>query len=83
VLSDFGDADLLVVPVTSHPSRNESGVALADWKAARLKSPSTVRAEKFSTIAKSCVAQKLGKLPPVELARVKQTIGVVFKKITG
>ena len=83
VLHDFGDADLLVVPVTSHPIRLETDLTLADWKSAGLRLPSTVRVEKFSTIAKSSIAQKLGTLPAADLAGVKRTLSDVFKQILG
>jgi len=32
VVHDFGDADLLVIPVTSHPARVPTDVVLLDWK---------------------------------------------------
>ena len=83
VLQDFGDADLLVVPITSHPPRSDSDVLLTDWKGAGLRLPSTVRMDKFSTIAKSCVAQTLGSLPAAELECIRQTLDTVLRKIRG
>lgn len=83
VLHDFGDADLLVVPITSHPVRSESDVMLVQWEDAGLKLPSTVRTEKLSTIAKSCIARTLGTLPTADLARVRQTLESVFQKVCG
>jgi mRNA interferase MazF len=53
VVHDFGDTDLLVVPVTSHPARVATDLVLSDWKVAGLKLPSTVRVEKLATIEKS------------------------------
>ena len=81
VVRDFGDDDLLVVPITSQPARVEADVVLADWQRAGLKLPSTVRAEKLATIEKSCVARRLGVLPASELGRVRQTLAAVFKRI--
>lgn len=83
VVRDFGDADLLVVPITSHPARAGTDVALSDWKGAGLKLPSTVRAEKLATIEKTCVARRLGRHLSPDLARVKQTLATVFKRILG
>ena len=60
VVHDFGDVDVLVVPVTSHPARVQTDVVLLDWRGAGLMLRSTVRAEKLATIEKSCVARKLG-----------------------
>jgi mRNA interferase MazF len=81
VVHDFGDDDLPVVPITSQPARVFSDVVLSEWRSAGLRLTSTVRVEKLATIEKSCVAQKLGALPPKELARVRQTLGALFKQI--
>jgi len=83
VVHDFGDADLLVAPITSHPVRSESDVMLVQWEEAGLKLPSTVRLEKFSTIAKSCIARSLGALRPADAERVRQTLESVFQKVRG
>ena len=81
VVHDFGDDDLLVVPITSQRARVATDLILLDWKSAGLKLPSTVRVEKLATIEKSCVARKLGVLPSAELVRVKETLAAVFKQI--
>lgn len=81
VVHDFGDDDLLVAPVTSQPARVSADVVLSDWQGAGLKLPSLVRVEKLATIAKSCVARKLGALPAGELAQVRKTLAAVFKQI--
>jgi mRNA-degrading endonuclease toxin of MazEF toxin-antitoxin module len=83
VVHDFGDSDLLVVPITSHTVRTQTDVFLSDWKNAGLKLPSTVRTEKFATIAKSCVVKKLGALPANDLTCVNQSISAVCKQIAG
>jgi mRNA interferase MazF len=81
VVHDFGDDDLLVVPITSQHASVVTDLILLDWKSAGLKLPSTVRVEKLATIEKSCVARKLGVLPSAELVRVKETLAAVFKQI--
>ncbi len=83
VVQDFGDADLLVVPVTSHYARVDTDLTLSDWKGAGLKLPSTARTEKLGTIEKSCVARKLGALLPADRARVRETLANVFQRILG
>lgn len=83
VVKDSGDDDLLVVPITSQPARLISDVVLSDWRRAGLKLPSTIRVEKLATIAKVCVARKLGVLPANELARIRQTLAGLFKEILG
>ena len=83
VVQDFGDDDLLVVPITSQPARITADIVLSDWQLAGLMLPSTVRLEKLATIEKSCVARKLGLLPSKELARVRQVLAGLFKQILG
>jgi mRNA interferase MazF len=81
VVRDFGDDDLLVVPITSQPARTTAEVTLSDWQRAGLRLPSTVRVEKLATIEKSCVARKLGVLPSNELARVREALTALFQQI--
>jgi mRNA interferase MazF len=81
VVHDFGDADLLVVPVTSHAARAATDVTLSEWRGAGLKLPSTIRVEKLATIDKTCVVRKLGSLPAADNARVKETLAIVFRRI--
>ena len=81
VVWNFGDADLLVAPVTSHPARMEADLVLSDWSNAGLKLPSTVRCEKLATISKSCVVRKLGVLRPPDLAGVRGKLAEVFAQI--
>jgi mRNA interferase MazF len=81
VVYDFGDGDLLVVPVTSHPPRVSTDVVISDWKGASLKLPSTVRLEKLATIGKSCVVRKLGRLLPADLASVQQKLATVLQQV--
>lgn len=83
VVKDFGDDDLLVVPVTGQPARVTTDVFLPGWQRAGLRLPSTVRVEKLATIAKSCVARKLGALSSAELAIIRQELADMFKRILG
>jgi len=83
VVQDFGDDDLLVLPITSQPARVGADVVLSEWRSAGLRLPSTVQVEKLATIEKSLVAKKLGVLPPHELARIRQTLDGLFKQILG
>ena len=62
VVRDTGDADLLVVPITSHPPRTFEDVPLPGWAAAGLRLPSTARMSKLATVAKVSVIRKLGAL---------------------
>jgi mRNA interferase MazF len=83
VIHDFGDDDLLVVPITSQRARVATDLVLTDWKIAQLKLPSIVRVEKLATISKSCVARKLGAISPAELIRTKEILTAIFRRILG
>ena len=74
VVHDAGDADLLVVPVTSHPPRTAENVSVAAWGAAGLRLASTVRTAKLTTLAKSTVARQLGRLAEEDEQRVRDTL---------
>jgi mRNA-degrading endonuclease toxin of MazEF toxin-antitoxin module len=80
VVHDFGDDDLLVVPITSHPTRNARDVLLSDWKGAGLKLPSTVRSEKFATIAKTTIARPLGKVVAADAAAVRAALTAAVRQ---
>jgi len=53
--------DVVVAAVTSHAPRHDMDVALADWKEAGLKFPSTARML-LATIAESRVQFRVGRL---------------------
>ncbi len=80
VAEDFGDDDLLVVPITSHAARTEGDIVLSEWKEAGLKLPSTVRVEKFATIEKSCIERNLGRLATAESAEFKRVLAMVCRR---
>lgn len=81
VVHDFGDDDLLVVPITSHEPRVANDVVLSDWKGAGLKLASTIRVEKLATIGKPCVQRNLGRLVAQDSAKFEQTLAAVFRQM--
>mgnify|MGYP001004228933 CR=1 FL=1 len=81
VVYDFGDEDLLVVPVTSHPARCSGDVTVRHWADAGLKLPSTIRLEKFATITKSSVLPRLGTLAPGDLAAFRMTLATICQRL--
>jgi mRNA interferase MazF len=62
VVYDTSDADVLVVPITSHSLRSFEDVPIPDWRTAGLRLPSVARMSKLATVAKSSVVRKLGRL---------------------
>ena len=83
VVYDSGDADLLVVPITSHPPRSSDDVALPDWQQAGLRLPSTGRMSKLATIAKASVTRKLGHLTQRDEQATRTTLHRFLQSIIG
>ena len=81
VLHDFGDDDLLVAPVTSHPPRTGEDVAVGQWQEAGLKLASTIRVGKLATIEKSCLERRLGSLRAKDHIAFREVLGRVLRTI--
>jgi mRNA interferase MazF len=83
VVHDFGDDDLLVVPVTSHATRIASDLVVSQWSKAGLRLPSIIRVAKLATLDKSCVERQLGRLAAEDLAKFGQTLAIVCQEIVA
>jgi mRNA-degrading endonuclease toxin of MazEF toxin-antitoxin module len=83
VIHDAGDADILVVPVTSHPARTAEDVMIAEWQGqgAGLRLPSTARMGKLATIAKATVGRRLGALSAPDRQRAHKALGNFLLRI--
>ena len=60
VLLDTGDDDFVAASVTSQPRSSECDVPLAEWQAAGLNVPSSVRVHKLTVLPKSDIVRQLG-----------------------
>jgi mRNA interferase MazF len=83
VIADLLDDDILVAPVTSHPSRTEFDCPVKEWKETGLKLPSTIRVNKISTIAKTCVRAPLGKLRSSDSSDFERRLKQFFSSIVN
>jgi len=81
VVHDLGDADLLVVPVTSHPPRSAEDVVVNDWSGAGLRLPSTARMAKLATLAKTSVARPMGRLAPGDEHNLRGVLSRFFATV--
>jgi mRNA-degrading endonuclease toxin of MazEF toxin-antitoxin module len=81
VVHDTGDADLLVVPVTSHGERTALDVPLSQWQDAGLRLASVVRVEKFATIEKSTVVRPLGRVSATDWSNVEAALRRLWQQI--
>jgi mRNA interferase MazF len=69
--------DLVIAAITSHPPRSALDHALADWAAAGLKMPSTVRML-LATVASSRVLLHVGRLTERDWSEVQTRVRSVF-----
>jgi mRNA interferase MazF len=69
--------DLAIAAITSHPPRFPSDYPLADWKAAGLQLPSTVRML-FATVATTRVVLSVGRLSDPDWGQVQARVLQVF-----
>jgi len=81
VVRDTGDADLLVVPITSHPPRSFEDVTLLNWGSAGLRLPSAARMAKLATVAKSSVIRQLGSLTDQDAQSVRRILRQFFEEL--
>ncbi len=81
VVYDSGDADLLVVPVTSQMARSLRDVPVVNWQRAGLRLPSIVRLEKLATVDKSTVLKKMGHIAPDDWEKTKAVLKQLFADI--
>jgi hypothetical protein len=82
VVRDTGDADLLGVPITSHPLRSFEDVTLPNWRSAGLRLPSTARMAKLATVAKSSVIRQLGGLTDRDAQAARDILRQFFKELS-
>jgi len=74
----FSAGDVVVVAVTSHVPRFAMDFALADWAAAGLKTPSTVRML-LATVAASRILLQVGHLTDRDWTEVQARVDAVFE----
>ena len=78
VLLDTGDEDVVVARITGATARDQHDVTLLDWEAAGLILPSSARAHKVATVAKSLVRGRLGRLTVRDRDLVRQALQRAF-----
>jgi mRNA interferase MazF len=65
-------ADCIVAAVTSASPRSPSDVPLANWQAAGLRVPSTVRLSRLDCLEQILLAKNLGKISSGDARQIKQ-----------
>lgn len=81
VLLDTGDADIIVVPITSRAGRDSFDIMLTGWKDAGLLLPSVVRVHKPATAEKRLAERTLGRLTPGDWAQVRAKVAELWTGI--
>ena len=74
--------DVIVAMVTSQPGRRQTpgvgDVVVADWQAAGLRAPSTVRAGRILVLEQRLLGATLGRLSAGSLSHVDDALRTVF-----
>lgn len=78
VVLDIGDADLVIVPVTSKPRSQAGDLALAILPGTGLIRPSWVRLAKVATLLKSDLVRSLGQLSPADKSQLAQNWQAIY-----
>ncbi|MBM3860296.1 MAG: type II toxin-antitoxin system PemK/MazF family toxin [Verrucomicrobia bacterium] len=81
VVYDSGDADLLVVPVTSHGERTALDVPLMQWQNSGLRLASVVRVEKLATIEKTTIVRALGRVSAADWPNIEAALRCLWRQI--
>lgn len=74
VISDTGDADLLLARITTQLYSDTCDAKLDDWKVAGLLAPSVARLHKLATIEKRLISKRMGLLSPSDHQKVASAI---------
>lgn len=78
VLSDTGDADVIVARVTTQRYDTSLDVHISEWKAAGLLAPSVVRLHKLATVEKDLVTREIGTLTRTDRDRIGRVVARLF-----
>lgn len=81
VLLDTQDGDLLVARVTTQSFPSPYEIALCDWAAAGLLSPSYVKVNKLATMKASLIEKKLGTLSEADSTLIREKFESVLKDV--
>lgn len=74
ISKDNNSLEILIIKITSHPSRTEYDYQIVEWVKANLKVPSTARCNKSLVILPSQIIRKIGMLEMSDFQAVLQIL---------
>lgn len=78
VIADIGDDDIVLAPITTRMRNSTGDHAITESESAGLIKESCVRLAKISTLEKSLISKKLGRLAAKDFAAVSDAWHRVF-----
>lgn len=79
VVGKYFDQDVLVIPCTTHPSRNRFDVLLRSWRELGLFRPTFARVAKISPIRKENLLELIAdRTDPRDWQRIKKKLSMIF-----
>ena len=78
-VANRGDNDVAVARVTTQSYTTAFDLPVADWKAAGLLAPPTVRLHKLATIEKSLIGLRLGSLSASDRERASGALRALWR----
>ncbi|HTK76348.1 MAG TPA: type II toxin-antitoxin system PemK/MazF family toxin [Gemmataceae bacterium] len=79
IVLDTGDADVLIVRVTSQKPQTPYDVVLTEWKQSGLLFPSVARLHKMVTIETSLINRRIGQIQPTD----RVAVAAAFRQMFG
>ena len=78
VLLDSADEDFVAAPITSRARVTDFDVPIREWREAGLNTPSTIRADKLTVLAKDGIVRRLGELVGPDRTALREVLRRAF-----
>ena len=78
VLLDSADEDFVAAPITSRARVTDFDVPIREWREAGLNTPSTIRADKLTVLAKDGIVRRLGELGGPDRTALREVLRRTF-----
>ena len=78
VLLDSADEDFVAAPITSRARVTDFDVPIREWREAGLNTPSTIRTDKLTVLAKDGIVRRLGELGGADRTALREVLRRAF-----
>jgi mRNA-degrading endonuclease toxin of MazEF toxin-antitoxin module len=78
ILLDSADEDFVAAPITFRARVTDFDVPIREWREAGLNTPSTIRADKLTVLAKDGIVRRLGELGGPDRTALREVLRRTF-----